>query len=917
MSDEEETPESRFVTQQILSKKRKVQRACDICRRKKIRCDGGEMPSNRCSNCITYDYTCTYVENAKKRGPPKGYVENLETRVEKLQALLHRIVPGADFTKDLDSAEFQLAKGSVADHAAVLIRRSAEGLEGYTGGEHDSILLPDTMNARHDLDGNLRFFGKSSGAMFVKQALDLKMQYTGSAPIMTKTSLGTARPEFWHTQPWEQSFTPAALQHRFSFPEEDLMHELVRQYFQNVNVYLPFLHRPTMEKLVEDKLYLTNDSFASVLLLICAVASRYTEDPRVFLENVDSPHSRGWKWFDQVQLVRKSLLSPPSLYDLQTYCLSVQFLGGTSAPQACWTMVGIGIRLAQDVGAHRSKTYSQPSRTIEDELWKRAWWALVSMDRTSSSALGRPCVAQDEDYDIGLPTDCDDEYWDHPDPEKAWKQPAGVPSKVSHFIQYLKLNTILFLALRTLYCIDKSKVTFGLDDTDFELKVVTELDSALNKWVDSIPDHLRWNPKNENELWRNQSIVLYSHYYHLQILIHRPFIPSPKKASRLAFPSLAICTNAARSCSHLIDVERTNCHSLMMQVQMPVFTSAVVLLLNIWGGKKAGLTTDAAKEMKDVFRCMDMLRVCERSWQSAGRLWDILYELASVGDLPLPKGSPLSSNKRARDSDDPLFSPSSQTPSASSPEEGSGGSGGSGGSQRPIKSNRRLMNMSSPSSASSSTLGTPASSHMSIPGPAQPSTNGYDQYHVGADAAGSLPLYSDDLARMPLYGNQDASQYYMNQIYESSGLGSESQPGGTQPNSYQNQKWPYQNQSASSSSSASTSTTLSPSHQYMSGSGDVHDPSLYDLQTMPAPTQDYGVQDHHPGNGGAGFPDYAGSQGVQQAQQLMSNQDLLAVWSSAPMGFELDDWGTYISNVSEIQMSSSFDQSMRMSERQQ
>lgn len=101
------------------------------------------------------------------------------------------------------------------------------------------------------------------------------------------------------------------------------MHELVRQYFQNVNVYLPFLHRPTMEKLVEDKLYLTNDSFASVLLLICAVASRYTEDPRVFLENVDSPHSRGWKWFDQVQLVRKSLLSPPSLYDLQTYCVGL------------------------------------------------------------------------------------------------------------------------------------------------------------------------------------------------------------------------------------------------------------------------------------------------------------------------------------------------------------------------------------------------------------------------------------------------------------------------------------------------------------------------------------------------------------------------------------------------------------------
>jgi len=104
---------------------------------------------------------------------------------------------------------------------------------------------------------------------------------------------------------------------------------------------------------------------------------------------------------------------------------------------------------------------------------------------------------------------------------------------------------------------------------------------------------------------------------------------------------------------------------------MAVFTSGIVLLLSIWGGKKSGLGMDPCKEMKDVHKCMIVLKGCEERWHSAGRLWynsfnnayavllilwfrDILYELASVGDLPLPQGSPCSSNKRERNSDSPI-----------------------------------------------------------------------------------------------------------------------------------------------------------------------------------------------------------------------------------------------------------------------
>ncbi|KAJ6608962.1 hypothetical protein B0H10DRAFT_511796 [Mycena sp. CBHHK59/15] len=41
--------------------KRHVQRACDVCRRRKSRCDGSQKPGNKCSTCIDGKLDCTYL----------------------------------------------------------------------------------------------------------------------------------------------------------------------------------------------------------------------------------------------------------------------------------------------------------------------------------------------------------------------------------------------------------------------------------------------------------------------------------------------------------------------------------------------------------------------------------------------------------------------------------------------------------------------------------------------------------------------------------------------------------------------------------------------------------------------------------------------------------------------------------------
>ena len=125
------------------------------------------------------------------------------------------------------------------------------------------------------------------------------------------------------------------------------------------------------------------------------------------------------------------------------------------------------------------------------------------------------------------------------------------------------------------------------------------------------PLAVRWDPHRENALHFNQSATLYATYYHLQILIHRPFIPSPRKPSPLAFPSLAICTNAARSCSHVVDACRRRGRLPLPQLQISAFTAGVVLLLNIWGAKKSGQFVDSEKQMSDVRKCMQALKCIE------------------------------------------------------------------------------------------------------------------------------------------------------------------------------------------------------------------------------------------------------------------------------------------------------------------
>lgn len=84
-------------------KRSKVSRACDECRRKKVKCDApSETGEESCSNCRRSNMQCLFSRIPQKRGPSKGYIKELADRIHSIEGKLASEGANADLTELLN-----------------------------------------------------------------------------------------------------------------------------------------------------------------------------------------------------------------------------------------------------------------------------------------------------------------------------------------------------------------------------------------------------------------------------------------------------------------------------------------------------------------------------------------------------------------------------------------------------------------------------------------------------------------------------------------------------------------------------------------------------------------------------------------------------------------------------------------------
>ncbi|KAL1673774.1 fungal-specific transcription factor domain-containing protein [Schizophyllum commune] len=487
-----------------------------------------------------------------------------------------------------------------------------------------------------------RYFGKSSNVHFIKSAMDMRDGYAGASYDHLDFEI-KKRMEYWTLRP-----SP------LTFPEHSFLLELVDLYFKTNESWVPIMHRPTVDRDLANRRYLRDRSYGYLVLTMCALASRHTDDPRVFADRrPGSENSAGWQWWSQVEITRRSYRSAPALCELQTCALGVLFLWGTSVPEDCWKTLSMGIRLAQEVGAHRKR---KTANAIEDELYKRVFWALVIEDIQLSSYMGRPRATTCEDIDLDPVIEAEDEYWLTPE-----KQPEGRIGRGVYFNQLIRI-------IHVIYSIKKPRLRSNMSRRDWQLRVVACIDSALNSWRENLPAYLRWSPDETNAELRDQAMLLVAALYLAQIQLHRPFIVAPNTSQ--SFPSLAICANAARTCLRMMERNSKMSFTPWPHAVMAIFCSCIVLILYALHRQQTGNAGDGEKDVKLVFEGLKVMAQYEKRWQFPGRLADVLYNLFPAGGFKFSTDSAPKGNKRMHEGDATEETPPSSMSSTGSPNGG-------------------------------------------------------------------------------------------------------------------------------------------------------------------------------------------------------------------------------------------------------
>ncbi|CAE7073485.1 unnamed protein product [Rhizoctonia solani] len=700
----------------------KVEQAtCDQCRLNKVQCLAPDSVEERCKQCEASGIACTWVIGPRPLGgspPSPSFVAYLENRVGELERKLRGILPGINLNRELEtlaqlplppsqpafthlppatsstqsspapvSTPFQHVptqnEPPVLHSAPELLKQVRQvSLPSGSGSKRPSDLRKDvywsaTASTKAE---EPRFHGMSSGEILLRDAKELRREYlpsAGSGKILRR------RQQFWEPPAPEKRCRDAELA-PVELPPADLVDSLVDLFFRYTNAYYPIFHRGVFDHERACGTHLASDStgrtFARVLLLVCAVASRWSSDPRVFKDG--QTLSAGYEFFHRAGPVTWAVRAQASLYDVQICILSALFLHGSSAHYSGWIVLGIGIRLAQDVGAHRKKE----KITIENELYKRAFWnrvtaatrlrviiwtylkviiiihrrsysarfpesrfgirhvILLVLDRMICGALGRSSAMQDLDSDLDPIIELDDEDW--PIDSNPF-HPLGKPSRLSYFNGAIGLSRILGRALQTLYALDGTKRQMGLISPEKEGELLADLQKHLEQWKNTVPQHLQLTTPMAPGIFFDQATSLWSMYHHTNILIHREFIT---KRSILTADCLDRCRRSARECAAILDAHlRVEGSSALYNTAQSAFSSGMVLIFDILAGEKASRNDPCASTVEgysksekaaDVERCKAVLERAESRWYITGQWLDTLREFQQSGNSMVPASEP-------------------------------------------------------------------------------------------------------------------------------------------------------------------------------------------------------------------------------------------------------------------------------------
>jgi hypothetical protein len=583
------------------SKRRRIARACDMCRKKKIKCDG-KMP--KCSHCENYKTECIFTQVEKKRAPPKGakYIEGLENRLGRMESLLRLsgLLAEDDGRTDLGTLEKRLQERSQSAARSTVTSPQSQASPATVGGRpvgspsistplNQSVTSPETGNTstedastkdpqkKENVDaladqmcslitntaGETRYIGSSSGfSIFSPKGIQWVNTKTGDSSFQRMIASAAEdgnKFDHWKPEVFDDLFSRRVFK---PLPGKQECYSLLKDFFENFNVMFPLYHEPTFMHLVEKHYSLDpyeGSGWWASLNVALAIAHRL----RVMSNVVDSEEDdQAWGYLKNAMAVMTELtMRNTDLLSIQALLGMALFLQGTPNPQPSFFLVAAATRLSHSIGLHKRGSGFNLNE-VENEQRKRVFWIAYMLDKDICLRSGRPPAQDDDDMNVELPSE---EPPDNVGSIPLVNEAPDGKKTMNLFRQLCTFAQIQSRVYRSLYSVKAARQSDGE-----LLNTIGDLDQVLEEWKESIP--LDFRPEHEikgsNTPLIMHVVVLHFAYYNCLTTIHRMSVHHGYWSSRLSdyaiqglnarplnprvFMSAALCVNAARTSIGLI-----------------------------------------------------------------------------------------------------------------------------------------------------------------------------------------------------------------------------------------------------------------------------------------------------------------------------------------------------------------------------
>ncbi|KAJ7489047.1 fungal-specific transcription factor domain-containing protein [Mycena latifolia] len=462
----------------ILKERRfKLSRACDRCRRRRIKCDEGHP----CQACMAASSACTFEEPGKRTHPHKSKrTATLEDRMHHLETLIQAIPPAV------------FAAGSAGDHPANVAMTDVPAspiapfmYPTFPSGvpppslhvfpltnpsthfnplepKRDESIAPPLLAADtpspeqlaedtarlslsasylyFDDEGYTRWQGEASGLPLLDLLVERHVPSSDAAP----PSVAPVEQDWFPNRtPRRTDVNPQTLWRLItSYIAPELMDSLVQCYLSTSYYILPFLHVPTFLTDYGNPQKWGEPGFAAFIVAICCLASRHMDDPRVRASPQDGI-SAGTQWFELLGRLRTlPIADRPTLYTIQADLIAAVYAVGLGKLSKAAALLSEAVTISIDAGLHRSADTYDLFDPVEDEVRKRTFWCVYIWDKQLSAHFGRPPMLRLRDCDVAEPAPVDDEYITR-EGVGAPALPPGTACRMAAFVCALRILVVL------------------------------------------------------------------------------------------------------------------------------------------------------------------------------------------------------------------------------------------------------------------------------------------------------------------------------------------------------------------------------------------------------------------------------------------------------------------------------------------